>query len=96
MKLTEFLFKSPKLNEILKPGNKSQLKIKPHGAKFAIQKNNLRFAAMMLLFFPIKKVLHFCIIKRTIEKNVRPNQVAFPGGEIDKSYKSVGMWHYFK
>ena len=66
------------------------------GAKFAIQKNNLRFAAMMLLFFPIKKVLHFCIIKRTIEKNVRPNQVAFPGGEIDKSYKSVGMWHYFK
>ena len=66
------------------------------GAKFAIQKNNLRFAAMMLLFFPIKKVLHFCIIKRTIEKNVRPNQVAFSGGEIDKSYKSVGMWHYFK
>ena len=33
MKLTEFLFKSPKLNEILKPGNKSQLKIKPHGSE---------------------------------------------------------------
>lgn len=31
MKLTEFLVRSPKLNEITKPGIKSQLKMEPHG-----------------------------------------------------------------
>ena len=33
MKLTEFLVKSPKLNEIPKPGIKSQLKMEPHEEK---------------------------------------------------------------
>jgi len=36
------------------------------GEKYPIRKNNLRFAAMMFLFYKIKKVLHFSLIKRTI------------------------------
>tara|TARA_B100000900_G_scaffold264370_1_gene225525 strand:+ start:117 stop:728 length:612 start_codon:yes stop_codon:yes gene_type:complete len=89
MKLTEFIIKSPKLNEIPKPGIKSQLKMKPHGREmYHTNKNNLRSAATMLLFYPIKKVLHFCLIRRTIEKNIHSNQVAFPGGKIDKSDKT--------
>ncbi|RZP11964.1 MAG: CoA pyrophosphatase [Flavobacteriales bacterium] len=90
MKLTEFLVKSPKLNEIPKPGIKSQLKMEPHGREIChTNKNNLRFAATILLFYPIKKVLHFCLIRRrAIEKNVHSDQIAFPGGEIDKSDKS--------
>ena len=43
MKLTEFLVESPKLNEIPKPGIKSQLKMEPHGREIChTNKNNLR------------------------------------------------------
>ena len=53
-----------------------------------MNKNNLRFAATILLFYPIKSIT-FCLIRRrSIEKNVHSNQVAFTGGEIDKSDKS--------
>ncbi len=62
MRLTEFLIKSTKLNEIPKPGFKSQLKMEPHGREMChTKKNNLRFAATMLLFYPIKKVLYFVL-----------------------------------
>lgn len=62
MKLTEFLVRSPKLNEITKPGIKSQLKMEPHGKHmFYTKKNILRFVEMMLLFYLIKKVSHFCL-----------------------------------
>ena len=40
MKLTEFLVKSPKLNEITKPGIKSQLKMEPHGKQMLFIKQN--------------------------------------------------------
>ena len=90
MKLTEFLVNSPKLNEIPKPGIKSQLNMEPHDKQMChTNKNNLRFAATILLFIQQKKVLHFCLIRRrAIEKNFHSNQVVFPGGEIDKSDKS--------
>ena len=38
----------------------------------------------MLLFYKIKKVLFFCFIRRSIEKKAHSDQIAFPGGEIDK------------
>jgi len=61
MKLNEFLLKSPKLNEISKPGIKSQLKMSPQGREIYYEKNNnLRYAATTMLFYPIKKILHFC------------------------------------
>ena len=57
MKLSEFLVRYPKLNEIPKPVIKSQLKMEPHGREIChTEKNNLRFAAMILLFYPIKSI----------------------------------------
>ena len=88
MKLMEFLVKSPKLNEITKPGIKSQLKMEPHRRKIChTKKNNLRFAERCC-YLSNKKILLFSLIRRAIEKNVHPNQVAFPGGEIDKYDKN--------
>ena len=69
MKLNEFLTRSTKLNEIPKLVIKPQLKMEPHGREIChTKKNNLRFAKTILLFFPIKKILHFFLIRRTIEK----------------------------
>ena len=63
MKLTEFLVKSPKLNEIPKPGIKSQLKTEPHGKQMFFKKKNIiRFAAMMLLFYLNKKSITFLFL----------------------------------
>ena len=89
MKLNEFLLKSPKLNDIPKPGIKSQLKMSPQGRQMYYEKNNnVRYAATTMLFYPIKEVLHFCLIRRTNKNTVHSNQIAFPGGEKEKSDKN--------
>ena len=89
MKLNEFLLKSPKLNEIPKPGIKSQLKMSPQGRQMYYEKNNnVRYAATTMLFYPIKKILHFCLIRRTVKNTIHSNQIAFPGGEKEKSDKN--------
>ena len=89
MELKEFLRKSPKLNEIPKPGVKSHLKMAPQVRDTCYEKSNmLRFAATVMLFYPINKKIHFCLIRRTIKTTVHSNQVSFPGGEKDKSDKN--------
>ena len=89
MELNEFLLKSPKLNEIPKPGIKSQLKMAPQGREMQhIKKSNLRFAATTMLIYPIKNLLHFCLIRRTFKTTIHPYQICFPGGEKDKADKS--------
>ena len=89
MKLNEFLLKSPKLNEIPKPGIKSQLKMAPLGREMYYEKNNnLRYASTTMLFYPVKEILHFCLIRRTVKNTIHSNQIAFPGGEKEKSDKN--------
>ena len=89
MELNEFLLKSPKLNEIPKPGIKSQFKMAPKGRNlYSENSNNLRFAATIMLFYPIKKIIHFCLIRRNSDTPVHPNQISFPGGESEKSDKN--------
>ena len=34
-----------------------------------------------MLIYPIKKILHFCLIRRASKNTVHSNQIAFPGGE---------------
>ena len=89
MELNEFLLKSPKLNEIPKPGMKSHFKMAPRGRNlYSENNNNLRFAATIMLFYPIKKIIHFCLIRRNSDTPVHPNQISFPGGESEKSDKN--------
>ena len=89
MELNEFLDQSPKLNEIPKPGIKSQLKMAPMWREGCYEKSNkLRFAATVMLLYPINKKIHFCLIRRTFNTNIHSNQVCFPGGEKDKSDKN--------
>ena len=89
MELKEFLVKSPKLNEIPKPGIKSQIKMAPRGRHlYNENNNNLKFASTTMLFYPIEKILHFCLIKRTIKVPNHSSQIGFPGGVIDKSDKN--------
>lgn len=87
MELKEFLNKSLKLNEIPKPGIKSQIKMAPPGRHLYNENKNLRFAATTMLLYPIEKILHFCLIKRTIQLANHSNQIGFPGGIKDKSDK---------
>ena len=89
MELNEFLLKSSKLNEIPKPGIKSQLKMAPMGREWYYEKSNmLRFAATVMLFYPINTKIHFCLIRRTLKTTIHSNQVCFPGGEKEKSDKN--------
>ena len=69
MKLTEFLVNSPKLNEIPKPGIKSQLNMEPHDKQMChTNKNNLRFAATILLFIQQKKYYIFVLLEEGLLK----------------------------
>ena len=34
-----------------------------------------------MLIYPIRKILHFCLIRRASKNTVHSNQIAFPGGE---------------
>ena len=62
MELNEFLLNSPKLNEIPKPGIKSHFKMSPKGREFNYEINkNLRFAATIMLIYPIKKYYIFVL-----------------------------------
>ena len=89
MELNEFLLNSPKLNEIPKPGIKSHFKMAPKGRVFNYEiNNNLRFAATIMLIYPIRKILHFCLIRRASKNTIHSNQIAFPGGEKYKSDKN--------
>ena len=88
MEIKEFLHKSPKLNQIPKPGTKSQLKMAPPGRTYYEKTNTLRFAATVMLFYPINTKIHFCLIRRTLKTTIHSNQVCFPGGEKEKSDKN--------
>ena len=88
MELKEFLRKSPKLNQIPKPGIKSHLKMAPQGKTCFQTTNMLRFAATVMLFYPIDTKIHFCLIRRTLKTPIHSYQVSFPGGEKDKSDKN--------
>ena len=89
MELNEFLLKSTKLNQIPKPGIKSQLKMAPQGRETYYEKSKvLRFAATVMLFYPIKTKIYFCLIRRAVKTTIHSNQVSFPGGEKDKSDKN--------
>ena len=89
MELNEFLIRSPKLNEIPKPGIKSHFKLAPKGRELNYEINNyIRFAATIMLIYPIRKILHFCLIRRVSKNTVHSNQIAFPGGEKYKSDKN--------
>ena len=69
MKLTEFLVNSSKLNEIPKPGIKSQLNMEPHDKEMChTNKNNLRFAATILLFIQQKKYYIFVLLEEGLLK----------------------------
>ena len=62
MELKEFLHKSPKLNEIPKPGVKSHLKMAPQVRETYYENSNmLRFAATIMLFYPVNKKYIFVL-----------------------------------
>ena len=89
MDFNEFLIKSPKLDQISKPGIKSQIKMAPESREIYPKTNkNLRFAATTMLLYPINKVLYFCLIRRTFKTDIHSNQIGFPGGEKDASDKN--------
>lgn len=89
MDFNEFLIKSPKLDQISKPGIKSQIKMAPKRREIYPKTNkNLRFAATTMLLYPINKVLYFCLIRRTFKTAIHSNQIGFPGGEKDASDKN--------
>ena len=89
MDFNEFLIKSPKLDQISKPGIKSQIKMAPESREIYPKTNkNLRFAATTMLLYPINKVLYFYLIRRTFKTAIHSNQIGFPGGEKDVSDKN--------
>ena len=58
------------------------------GENYTRKNNNLRFAATIMLIYPIRKILHFCLIRRSDKNTIHSNQIAFPGGEKYKSDKN--------
>ena len=89
MQLDDFLNYELKLNQIPKPGIRSQLKMAPKGRNLNYQKNNnLKFAATAMLLYPRKKSMYFCLIRRAVTTEVHSNQIGFPGGGKEKTDKN--------
>ena len=84
-----------KIEEIPTLGLKAQLKMAPP-QRFGTMKTllaipeNVRYAAVMMLLYPIEGELHFCLIQRTNYAGKHSGQISFPGGK--KEEEDVDYW----
>ena len=84
-----------KIEEIPKLGLKAQLKMAPP-QRFGTMKTllaipeNVRYAAVMMLLYPIEGELHFCLIQRSNYAGKHSGQISFPGGK--KEEEDVDYW----
>ena len=75
-----------KIEEIPTLGLKAQLKMAPP-QRFGTMKTllaipeNVRYAAVMMLLYPIEGELHFCLIQRSNYAGKHSGQISFPGGK---------------
>ena len=84
-----------KIEEIPTLGLKAQLKMAPP-QRFGTMETlltipeNVRYAAVMMLLYPIEGDLHFCLIQRTNYAGKHSGQISFPGGK--KEEEDVDYW----
>ncbi|MDC1030102.1 CoA pyrophosphatase [Flavobacteriaceae bacterium] len=84
-----------KIEEIPTLGLKAQLKMAPP-QRFGTMKTllaipeNVRYAAVMMLLYPIEGELHFCLIQRSNYAGKHSGQISFPGGK--KEEEDVDYW----
>jgi len=84
-----------KIEEIPTLGLKAQLKMAPP-QRFGTMKTllaipeNVRYAAVMMLLYPIEGEMHFCLIQRSNYAGKHSGQISFPGGK--KEEEDVDYW----
>ncbi len=63
-----------------------------------LEKNTPRYAAVMMLIYPVNDIAHFVLIERMESKGAHSGQIAFPGGrkepeDIDDSMTAIRETH---
>jgi 8-oxo-dGTP pyrophosphatase MutT (NUDIX family) len=95
MKFDFFLKSIPKITKRPLPGSDSQYKMAPlmrlkELNAIEIDKMKPRKAAVLLLFYPnLKAKTSFVLIRRKKYPGVHSNQIAFPGGKLEKEDKGL-------
>lgn len=82
----------PKIQDSKLPGLQAQLQMAPPGRSQVLRQTDKppKKAAVICLLYPDEnKITHFCLIKRAAYPGVHSDQVGFPGGQLDKSDKSL-------
>lgn len=84
----------PKIEKIQLPGRKAQAMLAPEFRKELLERKldfpEARKAGVLILLYPDKSgVTHFALILRRSYKGVHSNQVAFPGGKVEKEDKDI-------
>lgn len=95
MKFEEFSSKSSKLKKISLPGEHAHYKLAPIFRIQELEKEERkkiepRHAAVMAVFYPDNKgLVRFVLILRKTYRGVHSNQVAFPGGRVEKEDRDL-------
>ena len=84
-----------KIEEIPRLGLKAQLKMAPpqrFGTKETLLAipEDVRYAAIMMLLYPVESELHFCLIQRSTYDGQHSGQISFPGGKKEET--DIDYW----
>lgn len=74
------------------PGIKSHEKLMPGTRKRELKQNpgkETKKSAVLFLFYPVNNVPHTVFIKRAVDGGVHSNQISLPGGQFEKSDKTL-------
>lgn len=93
MNYSEFLKSIPKLKKEILPGLDAHIKMAPLERISSLQSSNypenLRKAAVMMLFYPRDDKTFLALILRNSYKGVHSSQIAFPGGKVEIDDKDL-------
>lgn len=90
MDFKEFINRSSNLKKIRLPGEKAHYKLAPllrlkELQETGVEQKKPRQAAVMAVFYPNpQERVHFVLILRKNYQGIHSNQVAFPGGRVEK------------
>jgi len=94
MEFQEFLKYIPKIEKETLPAIEAQLKMAPLERISSLKENfydlnDLRKAAVMMLFYPKNSITHLALIIRNKYPGIHSSQIAFPGGKVEPEDKDL-------
>jgi 8-oxo-dGTP pyrophosphatase MutT (NUDIX family) len=84
----------PKIEKLDLPGKKAQALLAPEFRQALLEKDldfpNAKKAGVLILLYPSEdQLVNFALILRNTYKGVHSNQIAFPGGKVEKNDSTI-------